>query len=349
VFSLAESVTSAQERTGIPEVAAALHVDGKTELAGAAERPFRIASITKSFTATLLWETGRVDERTRALLSHTAGYRPESTDSLPPECAGLWSYSNAGYREAGAVLADYSAALRDHVLEPLGLERTGFETPPEAVLGTLPDGSTADPAYPVPRRPIGGLWSTVADLVTYGLAHCRGYAELHEPVAEALGASYACGWWVRDGGILDHEGSVGGFQSLLLLVPGRELVLAVLTNSWNGSGLIRHIVDDLGVVPASDTSSQAPVEGTYALDDFEAVVAGRRITERETDPVTGTRIERRYPFSANATLMTWRTDFPRDGVARIGWTALPRVGAGSVGGKAADARRANRVTFGDAR
>jgi CubicO group peptidase (beta-lactamase class C family) len=334
MFSLRTSVAAAQERTGIPEVAAALHVDGETTFAGgAAERPFRIASITKSFTATLLWEAGRVDDQVRDTLSHTAGYRPESLDPLPPACAGLWSYSNAGYWEAASVFADYSSELRKRVLEPLGLERTGFDVPPDAVLGTLPDGSVADPAYPDWRRPGGGLWSTVGDLITYGLAHCRGYAELHEPVAEALGARYACGWWARDGGILDHEGSVGGFQSLLLLVPERELVLAVLTNSWSGSALIRHVVDDLRLVPASKQAPVVPVDGTYALDDFEAVVEDGLITERETDPVTGARIERKYPFSADATLMSWRSDFPRDGVARIGWTALPRAGAGSVGAR----------------
>jgi CubicO group peptidase (beta-lactamase class C family) len=325
MFSLQASVAAAQERTGIPEVAAALHADGATTFAGAAERPFRIASITKSFTATLLWETGRLDQGIRDDLSHTAGRRPESLDALPPECTGLWSYSNAGYRRAASVFDDYSAALREHVLAPLGLEHTGFDVPAGAVLGTLPDGSTADPAYTVARRPGGGLWSTVGDLVTYGLAHCRGYADLHEPVAAALGAQYACGWWVRDGGILDHEGSVGGFQSLLLLVPERELVLAVLTNSWKGSSLIRHVVEDARLVPASKQAPVAAVDGMYALDDFEAVIANGRITERETDPVTGTRIERKYPFSADATLMSWRTDHPREGVARVGWTALPRV------------------------
>ena len=324
MFSLRASVAAAQERTGIPEVAAALHMDGVTTFAGASERPFRIASITKSFTATLLWETGRFDDDVRDKLSHTAGYRPESADPLPPECAGLWSYSNAGYWEAGALVGDYPRALREHVLEPLGLERTGFEPPADAVLGTLPGGSTADPSYPEWRRPGGGLWSTVGDLVTYGLAHCRGYDDLHEPLAEALGARYACGWWVRDGGILDHEGSVGGFQSLLLLVPERELVLALLTNSWKGSALIRHVVDDLAVAPPSD-NLQLAEEGAYALDDFEATVADGRVTERETDPITGARIERAYPFSSNATLMSWRTDFPREGVARIGWTAMPRV------------------------
>jgi hypothetical protein len=84
-------------------------------------------------------------------------------------------------------------------------------------------------------------------------------------------------------------------------------------------------VEDARLVPASKQAPVAAVDGMYALDDFEAVIANGRITERETDPVTGTRIERKYPFSADATLMSWRTDLPREGVARVGWTALPRV------------------------
>lgn len=319
MFSLRKSLAEADF-----EVAAALHVDGRTELAGAADRPFRIASITKSFTATALWEAGAFDERARTLLSHTAGYRSEAPTPLPAECAGLWSYSNAGYWEAASALPDYSEAVRSHVLEPLGLTSTGFETPPDAVLGTLPDDVVADPSYPEERRPSGGLWSTVGDLVTYGLAHCSRWPELHEPVTDALDAQYACGWWVRDG-VLDHEGSVGGYQSLLMLVPERELVLAVLTNSWRGSTLIRRVVDDLSLVTASRQSRDAAVDGTYALDDLEATVHRDTITERERDPLSGTIVERRYPFSADATLMSWRSDFPRDGVARIGWTALPRV------------------------
>jgi CubicO group peptidase (beta-lactamase class C family) len=318
VFSLRKSLVGAEF-----EVAAALHVDGRTDFAGTSDRTFRIASITKSFTATALWEAGLFDERARTLLSHTAGYRPETPSPLPPECAGLWSYSNAGYWEAASAFTDYSEAVRSYVLEPLGLTSTGFETPPDAVLGTLPNDVVADPSYPTSRRPSGGLWSTVGDLVTYGLAHCRSWEELHEPVADALGAQYACGWWVRDG-VLDHEGSVGGYQSLLLIVPERELVLAVLTNSWRGSTVIRHVVDDLQLRPPPASTEEA-VSGTYALDAMEATVEGGRITERETDPLAGETIERRYPFSADATLMSWRSDFPREDVARIGWTALPRT------------------------
>src|SRR5581483_7528133 len=123
---LGEVVLDAQARTGVSVAAAALHVDGRTTFAGAYERPFRIASITKSFTATAVSLAGLLDDRRRTLLSHTAGYRPERAEPLPPECAGLWSYSNAGYWEAASGFeGEYSDALRELVLDPLGLHHTG--------------------------------------------------------------------------------------------------------------------------------------------------------------------------------------------------------------------------------
>jgi CubicO group peptidase (beta-lactamase class C family) len=327
---LAEIVRDAQARTGVSVAAAALHLDGRTTLVGAHRRPFRIASITKSFTATAVFLAGLLDDRRRALLSHTAGYRPERAEPLPPECAGLWSYSNAGYWEAASGFdCEYSDAVRELVLEPLDLRHTGFATPEDAVLGTLPGDAVADPSYPVERRPSGGLWSTVGDLVQYGLVHCRDWGDLHEPISEALGAEYALGWWVRNG-VLDHEGSVGGYQSLLLLVPEEEVVLAVLTNSWQGSALIHRLVETLELTPPSEAAAPASrSEGRYALDTLEAVVSSSSVTESETDPLTGAGIQRRYPLSLDAPLMSWRSDFPRAGVARIGWITLPRVGPGA--------------------
>jgi hypothetical protein len=130
------------------------------------------------------------------------------------------------------------------------------------------------------------------------------------------------------GGVLDHEGSVGGFQSLLLLVPEDSVVLAVLTNSWKGSLLIHHVVEVLGLAAPVDPAAESEaVDGTYALGGVQAVVAGGRITETEADPLTGAMLERRYPARLDAPLMSWRSDFPRPGVARIGWVALPRTGS----------------------
>ena len=132
---------------------------------------------------------------------------------------------------------------------------------------------------------------------------------------------------------------MGGYQSLLLLVPEGETALAVLTNSWRGSGLIRRVVLELGLMPAPAAAAEEErIEpGRYELDDAVAVLTERdgrwRVAESETDPLTGLRIARPeyavdalgggvYGF-AGGLLMGHRVDFPRTGVARVGWTALP--------------------------
>jgi CubicO group peptidase (beta-lactamase class C family) len=366
-FRLEQAVREARARTGVPGVAAALSTRGETAFAAdgvlslgssepvTARTAFRAASISKPFTAALVARSVGLDDELRALLSHTAGLRCESAEPLPASCRGLWSYSNAGYWAAGERVAavcgtSFSEAMHRHVLEPLELEATGYETPADGAKGHVQQGATGhravpDDAYPVARRASGGLWSTVGDLVRFGEHHLAAGGELHEPQAHALGARYALGWWVRDlGGDragLDHEGSVGGYQSLLLLVPELELVLAVLTNSWRGSGLIRRVVEQLGIAPPISSEPVAPakeIAGTYSLDGAEATVEvgddGLRVVEAEVDPVTRARIERKYAARslgggvygcAGGVLQSHRLDFPRADVARIGWLALPRV------------------------
>jgi CubicO group peptidase (beta-lactamase class C family) len=372
---LAEIVRDARAATGVPAVCAGLLVDGRVDLVADGpvdvDTPFRIASITKWFTAALAAFMLDLDAPTwegisaRRLLSHTADLRPNNLEPLPKQCRGLWSYSNSGFVLAGqacaaAVGVSYSDAVQERLLEPLGLAATSFDEPQNAARGHVQRGKTGQhPAPPVEyrevRRPAGGLWSTVGDLLGFaehqlggpGPLSTRQLAAVQEPQAEALGARYCLGCWKRElaGGRLafDHEGSVGGYQSLLLLVPGEHAALAVLTNSWRGSGLIRRVVRDLGLVPAplEGADSDGIEAGRYALDDSEAVLtrhAGRwRVAESELDPLTCTRIDRPvygldavgggvYGFGGGL-LMGHRVDFPRPGVARIGWTALSRAGA----------------------
>jgi CubicO group peptidase (beta-lactamase class C family) len=365
-FSLEETVREARARTGVPGVAAGLSIGGRTSFAadgvlalGSRERvrtgtPFRIASISKSFTATLAADTLPLDDGVRARLTHTAGLRCESAQPLPDGAGGLWSYSNAGYWAVGDAVAvaagvPFSEAMRSAVLAPLGLGSTGFDEPRRPARGHVQHGKTGHravlvDAYPLERRPSGGLWSTTADLVLYGRHHLDERPALHEPAAAALGGRYALGWWARplaDGTLaLDHEGSVAGYQSLLLLVPERELVLAVLTNSWRGSGLVRRLVEKLGLLPAERAHDPVDpsVAGRYAIDDVEARVevsgASLSVSVDEPDAVTGARstttVAARplgcgvYGF-ARGRLMSHRLDFPRAGVARIGWIAMPRV------------------------
>src|SRR4051812_47915969 len=116
-LELEDIVRGARSATGIPGVAAGGLADGAT--AGVAEgglelgredpvgpeTPFRVASISKPFTASLALASGAVDPQLEAWLSHTAGLCPESATPLPEAAQGLWSYSNAGYWAAGAAAA----------------------------------------------------------------------------------------------------------------------------------------------------------------------------------------------------------------------------------------------------
>jgi len=371
---LAAILREARERTGVPAAAAGLLDGEEVELAAAGpvdvETPFRVASVTKWFTASLATLVLDLDAplldgaSARALLSHTAGLRPESAEPLPERCQGLWSYSNAGYCAVGEACAracgaaSFADAVRVRLLEPLEMRASGFAEPRAPARGHVQEGEAGHrlverDAYPVARHPSGGLWSTVGDLLRFAEHQLGGpgplseaqRTALREPQARALGAAYALGCWSREltGGraAFDHEGSVAGYQSLLLLVPEEGVALTVLTNSWRGSGLIRQVVRDLGLVPAEPAAGDGlpPEPGRYALDGAEAVVEEHdgviRVAESEIDPVTGERVAR-APFPveplgggvygfAGGMLMSHRVDFPRAGVARVGLLALPRA------------------------
>jgi CubicO group peptidase (beta-lactamase class C family) len=380
---LVEIVRDARGRTGVPGVAAGLLSAGGIEVAaegvlelGRAERvtpetPFRIASITKWFVSSLATLCLDLDApltagpTARSLLSHTAGWRVESPTPLPEPVRGLWSYSNAGYWAMAAACAKacglpFSAAVRERLVEPLGLAATGLVEPARPARGHVQEGESGHrpvqhDVYPEARIGSGGLWSTVGDLLGFA-AHQLGRpgpltaearAAMRAPQAEALGAAYCLGCWTRTlaGGrtAVDHEGSSAGYQSLLLLVPDEDVALAVLTNSWRGSGLVRRVVQSLGLVPADGSAEggDLAVPGRYELDGSRAVVEagarGIRLSETTIDPVTRARIElSSYPLDrlgggvygfAGGLLMTHRVDFPRAGVARVGWAALPRVEA----------------------
>lgn len=384
-FELEEIVRDARARTGVPGVAAGVLSDGRVssvadgvlelgrEDAVRADTPFRIASISKPFTASLALSCLPADTQLRAWLSHTSGLHTERAEPLPEAAQGLFSYSNAGYWAAGEAAATacglpFDEAMHERILTPLRLGATGYTEPPAPARGHVQDGETGHRAvsvdvYPVSRHPSGGLWSTVEDLLRFAAHQLGGRgplsadtrAAMREPQSHALGAGYGLGWWVRDAGgraALDHEGSVAGYQSILLLVPEEQVALVVLTNSWRGSGLVRRVVSALGLAagpPAArpgvrprDASglelTEYDVAGRYALDDAEATVeaAGDElfVRESETDPVTGAllagpRLHARpigggvYGYAGGG-LMSHRLDFPRAGIGRIGWLAMPR-------------------------
>ncbi len=240
---------------------------------------FRIASITKPFTAMLALElldleapTGAwpADVRVRHLLAHTSGFDCENGDlarfgdgdgalaaaigELPAVRRWVgadeaWSYANTGYWLAAALCAEaagatYEDALLERVLRPAGLTATAFDEPELASTGR----DAHDRPYPRARRPSGGLVSNVEDLLRFGAYH------LAQPSSDRMrsvrgrptSGVYGLGLFgERVGGtdVWGHGGSYGGFQSSFLTVPTHDAVFVGLTNASLGSKALHDIED----------------------------------------------------------------------------------------------------------
>jgi CubicO group peptidase (beta-lactamase class C family) len=271
---------AAAARWDVPALAVGVLVDGPTDRRSfgcdAAAR-FRVASITKPFTATAAVRSLALDGAAPGwpgvcvseLLSHLSGYEAEHGDlarfgdgddalgRLAAELPGchrwlpageLWSYSNAAYWLAGSLLAERAGVTYEEVIAGLaaeaGLTATDFGEPDLA--GTGPAANRAP--YPRARRPSGGLVSTVDDLLQFGAWHL-GRPELEamrtvhgKPVAGVYGLGLA-GERVGGVAVWGHPGSYGGFESSLVLVPSRRAVLVGLTNSSHGSRALREVED----------------------------------------------------------------------------------------------------------
>ena len=265
----------------VPALAFGVSVGGEVETASVGCDPgttFRVASITKPFTAALglglldleaAAEPWPSEVRVRHLLSHTSGFDCElagvdqsefesAEDALAAQLPALgsvrrwvgvgqcWSYANTGYWLAGLLAAQaagssYEDALASRVIRPLGLEATSFGEPD--VPGSGPDA--AEGPYPRARRPSGGLVSNVHDLLRFG-QHLLGEPRLRIVHGKPLGGVYGLGLHgERVGGVevWGHPGSWGGFQSALLIVPDRDAVFVGLTNASRGGKALYELAD----------------------------------------------------------------------------------------------------------
>ncbi len=256
------AVETALARHEVPGGAFGVLLDGDAETrafgvldrrTGAPVEPdstFRIASVTKPFTATLALYVslsgllgfdedvpGPVEEVTvRHLLSHLGGFEGElgdlarygeGDDALPRLVADLyalpvvvppgelWSYCNAGYWLLAHFLADrvgmtYEDALHTWVLRPLRLERTSFGSPDASGHAR---GEPLPDAYPRARRASGGLVSTVGDLLEFARFHVDepDTAALREPVVDTPGGWYGFGFALERVGELELWGHSGSF------------------------------------------------------------------------------------------------------------------------------------------
>jgi CubicO group peptidase (beta-lactamase class C family) len=242
----------------------------------------------------------------RQLLSHTSGIDGDKEDSFGrgddalaryvESCSTLgqmfplgatFSYCNSGFNILGRVVEvlrekSYDAALREHLFEPLGVERTG--TLPEDLIwfpvatGHRTEEKKTDAAYAWENErchaPAGGVITTAADLLAFARLHLdRGVARdgtriLSAESAVAMlnphvqvpdpnyGATHCGLGWERfiEPGMPDlfgHGGDLLGHHSRMWICPDARLAVVLMIN---GDGvdvvaepLFREVLSEVGV------------------------------------------------------------------------------------------------------
>lgn len=180
----------------------------------------------------------------------------------------VWAYNNAGFYLAGRLIeiaagATYEAAVQELVLRPLGLTRSCFFASDvithRVVAGHVVSGATSSVARPWglarAANPVGGLVSTVPDLLRYARFHLgdgvtesgvrllsrEGLGVMQTPqVPGESGDEWGLSWGLRRIGgaqIVRHGGATNGQMASLVMVPSRRFAIVVLTNANTGGAL----------------------------------------------------------------------------------------------------------------
>jgi CubicO group peptidase (beta-lactamase class C family) len=188
----------------------------------------------------------------------------------------LWAYCSTGFMLAGRVVEvvtgqTFEAAMHARIFEPLGLTHSFFFAREAIVYPTAAGHVLKTPggdehavcrSYLLGRNvaPAGGIISDAGDLLTFaaffmGDGAWNGRRVLSAAALEAmltprvratsyLAAGYAewggLGWAIRflDGvKVVEHGGSLTGFEVKLKFVPARRFAIAILTNSARGGVL----------------------------------------------------------------------------------------------------------------
>ncbi len=288
---------------------------------------FRVADPEVSKTVTL-----------RHLLSHTSGIDgdlfldtgrgDDCLEKYVEACADLaqihplgatHSYCNSGLSIAGRAVERltgkvWDAALREQVVEPLGLTHTW--TLPEDVLrfraamGHM--GGAPAPMWGLMRSagPAGLICARAADVVAFARAHLEGglladpramwEPQVDVPNPHTLGRQWGIGWILDewDGRrVISHGGNTIGQAAMLWAVPGTGTVVCVLANGGQ-TGAFQHAVatelfaDLLGLtVPPVLGPPAEPYETD--VERYAGVYerAGMRITMTVRDGALATHME----------------------------------------------------------
>lgn len=204
-----------------------------------------------------------------------------------------YSYANSAFNLAAHAIASahgtsYERAVRDLVIEPLGLEDTFFDA--ESAIGRRVaighrDGRPQRWRRPRAHNGNGGVLSCVADLVRYARFHLQP-SPMHETQrpAGSLCDETAIVWYVDDHNgrrVVHHGGTTNGYQADLRLVQDEHLAWVMLTNSDHHHQLDRMIREHL-LGPPTPVADVAVDDLEQYAGVYEAVLAEVEVVVRDT-------------------------------------------------------------------
>jgi len=269
-------------RTYLPEFKVA------DEAASAGAKIRHLMTHMGGWTGDLFLDTGSGSDALEKYVAEMA-----DLEQLAP-LATHWSYSNSGFGVLGRVIEvitgkTFVEALREMLLEPLGLNATHIATDPvitqRFVVGhrVLPNGPMVIPSWVLPGSisPVGAVICHVKDLLRYAAFHLgdgttpegerlltqETLDQMHAPQVNVRGDSHWGLTWSVDEetGVrrFSHGGGTVGQITLLSLVPEHDFAVAVLTNADQGSLLTAHVTARaIEEYLAVTTEQPKPIEST---------------------------------------------------------------------------------------
>lgn len=201
--------------------------------------------------------------------------------TTPPGKVGGYSYSNAGYTVAGAMMErvtgnTYEWLMQKYIFNPLGMTSAGFGPPGTRVLdqprGHTPDGASVGngPRAELPRvmSPAGLMHMNMADWSKFLRVH------LGERVngVKLLSAASLTKLHTADPRDADAPGLTYGFGWVHLNLNGREVLWH---NGSNGFWYSEAVLDVNAKTAAFAATNQAGDAGTAAVEGTLLALSGR--------------------------------------------------------------------------
>lgn len=232
------------------------------------------------------------DEAAPTLLQLLDGVKPANSAPIRVDIpvGTRWRYAGGGYSIAQLAIQEvtkkpFADALRELVLEPLGMSRSTFVQPlPAALASKAATGyrASGDPIagrwHTYPEQAAAGLWTTPGDLARFAIAIQQMAAGTSAmPIMSRAIAGRMLKARIDDYGLgvgltgvgpaaqFGHGGSNAGFRCQLVAFKDRASGVVVMTNSDRGGAIVQEIIR--GVAREYGWPGLGPIERTLGTSD----------------------------------------------------------------------------------